>query len=140
MVISSRTPEGTPNLCPVCGSAIKIEPSDPAGEAPCPVCGHRLWFTWEDAGDAVVIKPTCSILQSEDLDTLIDKASEKQGVRLVFDLSNVQYCSSAALGKLIRLKKKIAGVGGKMTIANLHPDLLEVLRITRLDQVFDIGG
>ena len=27
MVISSRTPEGRPNHCPVCGSDLKIEPS-----------------------------------------------------------------------------------------------------------------
>jgi hypothetical protein len=27
MVISSRTPEGMPNRCPLCGSHIRIEPS-----------------------------------------------------------------------------------------------------------------
>ncbi len=63
-VISSRTPEGSPNLCPVCGSRIKIEPSDPAGDAPCPTCGHLLWFTWENSGDAVVIKPTSAELRA----------------------------------------------------------------------------
>jgi anti-sigma B factor antagonist len=139
MVISSRTPEGRPNLCPVCGSAIKIEPSDPAGDAPCPNCGHLLWFTWDDAGSIVVIKPTRSILRSEDLDTLTDKASEKRGAQLVLDLGNVQSLSSAALGKLIDLKKKVVGVRGRLRIENLHPDLLDVFRITRLDQVFDIG-
>ena len=139
MVISSRTPEGRPNLCPVCGSAIKIEPSDPAGDAPCPNCAHLLWFTWDDAGDIVVIKPTRSILRSEDLDTLTDKASEKHGAQLVLDLGNVQSLSSAALGKLIDLKKKVVGVRGRLRIENLHPDLLDVFRITRLDQVFDIG-
>src|SRR5213592_4582718 len=62
---------------------------------------YLLWFTWEDTGDAIVIKPTCAMLRSEDLDTLIDKAPEKHGVRLVLDLSDVQYVSSGALGKLI---------------------------------------
>ena len=41
---SSRTPEGQPNRCPVCGKEIRIEPSHPAGDAPCPCCGHLLWF------------------------------------------------------------------------------------------------
>jgi WD40 repeat protein/serine/threonine protein kinase len=41
---SSRTPEGRPNFCPVCGHEITIEPSRPAGDAPCPHCGHLLWF------------------------------------------------------------------------------------------------
>lgn len=138
MVISSRTPEGSPNRCPVCGSSLKIEPSDPAGDAPCPNCGHLLWFTWEDAGDTVVFKPTGSILRSEDLDTLIDR-SAKRARRLVLDLGDVQYLSSAVLGKLINLKKKVVGVSGTLRIENLHPDLLEVFRITRLDQAFDIG-
>jgi acyl carrier protein len=42
--ISSRTPEGRPGRCPVCGTILCIEPSSPAGDAPCPACGHLLWF------------------------------------------------------------------------------------------------
>jgi len=60
-------------------------------------------------------------------------------VRLVLDLGDVQYMTSAVLGRLIKLKKRVAGVGEKLEIENLHPDILEVFRITRLDQVFDIG-
>jgi len=44
MVIASRTPEGTPNRCPVCGNDLKVEPSKPTLDAPCPHCGHLLWF------------------------------------------------------------------------------------------------
>lgn len=43
-MISSRTPEGPLNRCPVCGSVVSIEPSLPTGDAPCPRCGHLLWF------------------------------------------------------------------------------------------------
>ncbi len=139
MVISSRTPEGRPNFCPVCRSEIRIEPSDPASDAPCPNCGHLLWFAWEDPGGLVVIKPTGAILRAEDLDTIIDKASDKSGMQLVLDLCNIQHLSSAALGKLINLKKKVMGVRGGLRIENLHSDLLEVFRITRLDQVLEIG-
>src|SRR5262245_63759521 len=44
MTISSRTPEGSPNRCPVCGADFRTEPSRPPGDAPCPQCGHLLWF------------------------------------------------------------------------------------------------
>ncbi len=44
MHISSRTPEGEPNRCPVCGNALSLEPSRPPGDAPCPFCGTLLWF------------------------------------------------------------------------------------------------
>lgn len=44
MPISSRTPDGQFNHCPVCGREICITPSEPAGDAPCPNCGVLLWF------------------------------------------------------------------------------------------------
>jgi hypothetical protein len=44
MEVSSRTPEGAPNHCAVCGKRIVIEPSSPFGDAPCPNCGCLLWF------------------------------------------------------------------------------------------------
>jgi acyl carrier protein len=44
MVISSRTPEGSPNRYPVCGTRVWVEPSLFFGDAPCPACGQLLWF------------------------------------------------------------------------------------------------
>ena len=41
---SSRTPEGQPHQCPVCGKHLVIEPSLPLYDAPCPHCGCLLWF------------------------------------------------------------------------------------------------
>jgi hypothetical protein len=52
MMPSSRTPEGEDNFCPVCGHAVRIEPSRPPGDAPCPDCGSFLWFpAIEDLSD-----------------------------------------------------------------------------------------
>jgi predicted RNA-binding Zn-ribbon protein involved in translation (DUF1610 family) len=44
MSVASRTPEGLPNRCPLCGAEVIIPPSVPAGDAPCPKCGHLIWF------------------------------------------------------------------------------------------------
>ena len=43
MTISSRTPEGLPSECPVCGAATNLEYSLPGEDAPCPGCGCLLW-------------------------------------------------------------------------------------------------
>jgi acyl carrier protein len=43
MIISSRTPEGEFNRCPICGARVIVEPSFSTGDAPCPRCGHLLW-------------------------------------------------------------------------------------------------
>jgi acyl carrier protein len=44
MTISSRTPEGIPHRCPVCGKVSSVESSDPTGDACCPSCGLLLWW------------------------------------------------------------------------------------------------
>ncbi len=44
MIPSSRTPEGTPDRCPLCGNEVRIDLSTfPTDDAPCPHCGHLLW-------------------------------------------------------------------------------------------------
>lgn len=58
--------------------------------------------------------------------------------KLLLNFGNVQYLSSAALGKLINMKKKVGGAGGKMKLCCIHPELKVVFKITRLDQVFEI--
>lgn len=71
----------------------------------------------------------------DQLYSLVEDEGHKQ---LLLNFGNVQYLSSAALGKLINLKKKVGAVKGKLKLCCIHPDLLEVFRITRLDQVFEI--
>ena len=50
MTISSRTPEGVPNRCPVCGHRVIVEPSLGTNDAPCPRCGHLLWWLQQRMG------------------------------------------------------------------------------------------
>jgi anti-sigma B factor antagonist len=71
----------------------------------------------------------------DQLYSLVEDEGHKQ---LLLNFGNVQYLSSAALGKLINLKKKVGAAKGKLKLCCIHPDLLEVFRITRLDQVFEI--
>ena len=44
MIISSHTPEGSPNHCDICGNDLCLEPAMDTCDAPCPSCGHLLWF------------------------------------------------------------------------------------------------
>jgi uncharacterized paraquat-inducible protein A len=138
MVISSRTPEGRTNRCPVCGSHIVIEPSDPARDAPCPACGHLIWFNWDERGDEQVIRLTATRLLPEAVDATFDTAAELTDLRVVIDFSEVQEASSAALAKLITLKKKLGFKKRKLILRHLRQNPVEVFRITRLDQVFQI--
>ena len=58
--------------------------------------------------------------------------------KIVLDFTNVEYLSSAALGKLITMDKKVKASGGKLRLCNIRKDIYEVFAITRLNKVFDI--
>jgi anti-anti-sigma factor len=138
MVDWSKNPEDQPERCGVCGSELKVEPATAAAKAPCPRCGHLVWFTWEDLGDVEIIKPTGDLLTREALGAFLDSVAMKPGTHLVLDLSEVHFFASAALAQMVGLKKRVKSVGGRFTIRNVRPELLEVFRITRLEHVFDM--
>jgi anti-sigma B factor antagonist len=54
------------------------------------------------------------------------------------NFGNVEYLSSAALGKLITLNKKLQGAQGKLILCNIHPQIYEVFEITRLNKLLNI--
>jgi acyl carrier protein len=81
--ISSRTPEGSPNLCPVCGAIVRIEPTLQTGDAPCPHCGTLLWFTGFDgelqlfdAVDASSVGNRLKDVIAKQLDVSADRISD----------------------------------------------------------------
>ena len=70
-------------------------------------------------------------------DPLYRLVEDERHTRLLLDLSNVRFLSSNALGILVSLKKKVEAAGGRLRLCGLEPDLLELLRITYLDHIFE---
>ena len=58
--------------------------------------------------------------------------------KMLLNFRNVEYLSSAALGKLITLNKKMQTAGGKLVLCNIDPQIYEVFEITKLDKLFKI--
>jgi anti-sigma B factor antagonist len=71
----------------------------------------------------------------EQLFELVDTLGKK---KIVVNFANVEYLSSAALGRLVSLNKKVQGVSGKLALCNIKPEIKEVFSITRLDKVMQI--
>ena len=57
---------------------------------------------------------------------------------LLLNFSSVEFLSSAALGKLITLDKRVKAHGGKLKLSNIRPEIYEVFAITKLNKLFDI--
>ena len=58
--------------------------------------------------------------------------------KILLNFSSVEFLSSAALGKLITLDKKVKGQGGALKLSNIRPEIYEVFAITNLNKLFDI--
>jgi anti-sigma B factor antagonist len=57
---------------------------------------------------------------------------------ILLDFADVEFLSSAALGKLITLDRKVKSAKGRLKMCNIRPEILEVFQVTKLNKVFDI--
>jgi anti-sigma B factor antagonist len=71
----------------------------------------------------------------QELFQLVESENRK---KLLLNFANVDFLSSAALGKLITLDKKIKAAQGTLKLSNIRPEIYEVFAITKLNRLFDI--
>jgi len=69
---------------------------------------------------------------AQELYELVDQQARR---KILLDFSGVRLLSSSMLGVLVNLNKRAAGIGGKLVIVGLRPDLKKVFQITRLDKI-----
>src|SRR5574340_896944 len=69
---------------------------------------------------------------------LFDLVDEEGRTKIILDFSNVEYLSSAALGKLITMEKKVKASKGKLRLCCIRPEIYEVFAITKLNRLFKI--
>lgn len=59
-------------------------------------------------------------------------------IRAVIDFGGVDLISSALLGKLILLQRRIDGTGGRLRLCEMAPTVSSVFRTSNLDRLFTI--
>jgi len=69
---------------------------------------------------------------------LLGLVSDNDRKRVLINFEGVDYLSSAMLGKLIAVHKRLALKKGELKLCGIKPSIREVFEITRLDKVFDI--
>ncbi|MBL8851039.1 MAG: hypothetical protein JNG89_15275 [Planctomycetaceae bacterium] len=84
MNISSRTPEGEPYRCTICGGLAPLETSD-AGDSLCPQCGQLLWKL-RDSLEAVTLSPIAELSLSDPITEHL--ADSMEVVELVMQLED----------------------------------------------------
>jgi anti-sigma B factor antagonist len=104
---------------------------------------RRTHLQIEQMGDVTVISFLDKrILDEQNIQAIADQmfglVDDQGRHQMLLDFSKVEYMSSAALGKLITLHKKIRDVKGKLILCGIGPQILEVFTITKFDKIFII--
>ena len=95
--------------------------------------GIDLTFvTFED--EKILEEAQIMELQKE-IEPVIDKNKDNQ---LVLNFANVRFMTSAMLGLLVRIHKRVGERGGQLELRNLDNNLHKIFEITQLTKVFNI--
>jgi len=98
----------------------------------------------EYTGNVTIVKFTDEkILEEKDIKALQDSImpiieSASGRINLILDFGNVRFLSSAVLGLLIRISKRIYEYDGQLRLCSINPKIYEIFKITRLTKTFDI--
>jgi anti-sigma B factor antagonist len=97
----------------------------------------------DDVGDVTIAKfIDKKILDENNIQIigsqLFELIDEEARTKIILDFTNVEYLSSAALGKLITMEKKVKAAKGKLRLCCIRPEIYEVFAITKLNRLFKI--
>ena len=101
----------------------------------------RITVSYEDTATIVTFTDE-KILEEKDVrqleQSLASLIEQADGIVLVLDFSNVQFMSSAVLGLLIKVSKRVYEHQGRLALCSISPKIYEIFKITRLTKIFDI--
>ena len=97
----------------------------------------------EYSGDATIVGfADEKILEGADVqalqESIMSVIEQSEKIKLVLNFGNVRFLSSAVLGLLIRISKKVYEQDGQLRLCNINPKVYEIFKITRLTKIFDI--
>jgi anti-sigma B factor antagonist len=102
---------------------------------------NQIVHVTDHGGVKVVRLKTSAIRDEREVEALGEELlalAEEPGRRVVLSFLGVKHLTSLALGKLIQVHKRLAESGGEMRLADIHPQIYEVFRITHLESLFKI--
>ncbi len=107
------------------------------------MAGIKPRISVEYAGDATIVTFTDErILEEKDIkalqESIMSVIEQAKRISLILDFGNVRFLSSAVLGLLIRISKRIYERDGSLRLCNINPKIYEIFKITRLTKTFDI--
>ncbi len=85
-------------------------------------------------GEALAFGPGSGVVLATVIGELVKKGQRK----ILLNLKDVKYIDSSGMGDLVRNYTSLQRQGGDLKLLSPSPTVLEALRITHLDKIFDI--
>lgn len=105
--------------------------------------GRKRRLLCEPQGDVTVVsfveKKILDELNIKEIgDELMELVEQHNKDKILVNFENVEYLSSAALGKLITLNKRMQAKNGQLKLCQISPSIYEIFKITKLNKYFEI--
>jgi anti-sigma B factor antagonist len=101
-----------------------------------------FFTTTQDGMHTLVQFQTESLMSTGDLErigkSLNRLVDEEHRQSVLLDFTKVRYLSSQAIGMIIGLQKKLSQSQGSLELSGVSPQLMQLLKITKLDRIFKI--
>ena len=71
---------------------------------------------------------------AETIEPLMQHADQN----IILDCEKMPFISSSGLRIFLKIRKEVAAKSGKMYLKNVCPDVMQVFKMTKLDDIFEI--
>jgi anti-sigma B factor antagonist len=102
------------------------------------------YITYKNVDQVAVVNflETVSMFEGDKVkgvsDELIDLIESKRFTKLLLNLSNAHFVSSAMLAHLVKLHRKVQEAKGKIRLCCLRPVILDAFKVSNFDKIFEI--
>jgi anti-anti-sigma factor len=109
-----------------------------------PIPSHYQYLSVKTVDGVAVISllEAASIMEGEHVDRfakeLFGLIDEKKYSKVVLNLYNAGYMSSAMLAQLVRLHRKMLAARGNVRLCALRPPVVDAFRVSQFDKLFEI--
>jgi anti-sigma B factor antagonist len=87
-------------------------------------------------GEFAVVRITGPKIGLDSRDSLYRLAEAHGRRKLILNLADVRVLTSAPIGMLINLKRKLESAGGILRLCDVDPEIREILRLTSVEELF----
>ncbi|WZO99946.1 STAS domain-containing protein [Isosphaeraceae bacterium EP7] len=123
-------------LCPICGQPYAV---------PCQTCRQASILDESEGVPTLLVRLSAfeGAFEVDVADTLTGLAAwsaDNPKAAIILDMEQIPFLGSRTLAVLLRLNRTQKSASRRLKLRNVGPDLQEIFRITRMDQLLEINA